>query len=733
MENKRAELHLHTKLSDDISVISVKEIFEKAENLGIEAVAFTNLSNVQDFYEIARYAKKSNVKAIYGAELFYKNENGICGQKLTLLAKNQVGIKELYKVISSIENDGICDLIDLSVLKRNRKNLLVGSCGYDGELFYEIATGGNIKKIEKIAALYDYFEIFPARNELEKEINKKIFDLGTELGVPVVAVNNAHYLLPEDYICRDIVRASYGFDPQRENHLYLRSTCQMLDEFDYLGKNDAQDAVINAPRLISDLICPASPLKEGFYMVAFPNAYGQIKNLAFNRAYEIYGNPLPEAVQMRINDELALIDKNDFASFYLIAHKLVKYVTDRERYVGVRGATGSSFVTFLLGISNVNPLPPHYYCPECHYFEASDSAQDGFDLSKKECPRCKAVLKTDGHNIPYETFMGFDGSRMPDFDINISSDMKLSVIEYMQELFDKSKIAMAGTVCTLVEYIAQKMLDKYEIEQGASFTTTQRDRIISLLEGVKKNDGVHPGGIMIIPKKMDFEDFTPLKKNWAPIDATHLDFHNLYDTILKTDILCPGFVDFLELLQKTTGVKIAETDVNDPKIFEYFKTTDTKAIPEFDTNFMRDLLIKTKPETFSDLVKLIGLAHGTNVWCSNGENLIKKGIPLSKLPTTRDDIVNDLISIGVDRQKAFEMGEIVRKGIIAKNKISQEIITHFKEISKPLGEWYFEFCSKVRYMFPKAHAVSYATVAIYCAWYKKYYLDDFYKADSLIE
>ncbi len=729
MNKNRAELHLHTKLSNDISVIGVNEIFEKAEEYGLSAVAFTNLNNVQDFTNIAQidYRKKTNLKIIYGAEVFYESDDGTYGLKLTLLAKNQAGIKELYKVISSLYDDGDCELIDLDVLKQNRKNLLVGSGGYDGDLFYQISLGKSGEALERIAAFYDYFEIFPARNEKDKEINKKIAELGEALGVLVVASNNPHYLEKDDGICCDIVRVSRGCKSDIDNKLYLRKTEEMLNEFSYLGVETAKAVVISNPQIIADLNENVSLIK-GYYGVQYEKADEELESLCYDGACEKYGAFVHETVFERLNTELDFIKKNNFSSEYLTAHRIAKFVKDNGHLCGARGMAGSSLTAFLLGITDINPLPPHYYCAKCKYFEQSDSAKDGLDLPDKVCPGCGAPLNTDGHDIPFETFMGLKGDKMPDFHITISSKARSLAMEYVAERFGKDKIALPGILSTYFERTAEVMVIEYEGKTDTRFAPERRREIIKNLIGVKSHEGIYPSGIMIIPQNMEFEDFTPLNKYSASYDITHFDFHNLHDTILKINILGNAALDFLEVLYKETGVSPSEVNIKDPQIYSFFNLGDTTGLSDYEYEIVREMLLKINPQSFSDLVKVSGFAHGTNVWIDNGEQLIKNGIPISKIPTVRDDIMNDLMSIGVEKSDAYKMSEATRKGLIAKNKISSENIELFEEISKPLGDWYFDYCAKVHYMFPKAHAVFYVTNALRCAWFKKYYPEQFRKA-----
>ncbi len=713
----RAELHLHTKLSDDISIIGAEEIIIKAEQFGISSLGITNLNNLQDFDEISKYAKGTSLKIIYGAEL-------ICPKgKITIIAKNNDGIKELYRVVSSLEKG----VIDLSVLKENRKNLLIGSAGNDGELFGKINTE-NEDVLEKIAAFYDYFEIYPAKTQSDKETNKKIYALGEELGVPTIAVSNAHYLSKNDSVCRDIVRAEGESTEEDDGNLYLRSTEQLLREFSYLGDKAAKDAVINNTKLIADLTEPVTPLKAETYFVKLDNDYSTIEEICINKANEIYGRPLPQMVEYRLQTELDFIRKNDFASIYLIAYKMAKNLKDNSHIYSVRGTAGSAFVAFLLGVSDINPLPSHYHCSECRYFEKTKDTQNPFDLPDKNCPVCDTLLKADGFNIPYESFMGFSGNKLPDFDINISESVRLDIIDYMKQLFGSDKIALAGTVSRLLRYQIDKKLQAYEEKTGISFTAEQKEQIAEKLCGVKNEEGVHPCGIMAIPWDMEFEDFTPLRKNVASLDATHFDFHSLHHIILKLDILEPAIISLLETLKNKTGVYPSKTDINTAEIFELIKSGDTLCIPEFDYDFIKDLIRKTQPKNIAELVKLCGFAHGTSIWRENGEYLIEKGIPLSRIPTLREDIMNDLISVGVSKTEAFQIMEAARKGLFSAGKVSDQTVTRYKKLCKPLGDWYFDYISRARYIFPKAHALFYVTTSLRCAWFKIHYPKEFYTA-----
>ena len=620
--------------------------------------------------------------------------------------KNQDGVKELYKIISSIENTPDGSFVDLSVLMQNRKNLLVGA---------NVLVG---------AISCDYIELYPTTDKQE-EMNKKLYIYVKEQGIPVVAVSNAHYFSKDEAICREIVRSSRGERGEEVKNLYLRTTKEMLDEYLYLGKEGAEDVVLNNAQLICDLIEKVEPMKKGDYDYQLEHAFEQIENIALDRAWTLYGKPLPDIVLERLKTELDLIKANEFASKYLIAYEIAKHIVDSGHNVGTRGTIGSSLVAFLLGITEINPLQPHYYCPHCHYFEKNNLVIDEFDLPEKKCPCCENKLNTAGHNIPYESFMGAEGNKKPQFTFNVSPVIQTHVMEHMRTLFGTSNVARAGVIHRYIEHTAQKIISEYENINGVLFSNEEKEEIIQKVSGIKKNEDVHPGGVILIPKNMEFEDFAPVKRNAETLVSTHFDFYDL--PLLKFDMLCYTTIQLLETLQEKTGVKLNKINLKDSGVLESLAEFDIIGLPGYDTEFMWDLFAKTMPKTFLGLLKVNGLAHGTNTWIENGEYLIEEGVDLLQLPAFREDIMNDLIHIGVERKKAYEFSEKVRRGWFARKRVNDQEMQDYKEMLKPLGDWYFEYCSKVRYMFPKAHAVAYVYNDIRCAWFKKYYPKEFYE------
>lgn len=718
---KRTELHLHTKFSDSIALIDVCEIIDRAEELGLSAVAFTSLGSVQDFHSIEKTASKKNFKAIYGAEVKYRTEEG--DFSATLLVKNNEGLKEFYRVLSSLDEE---KYIDVCVLKENRKNLLVGSAGYNGELFDKISKKINERKLENLCAFYDYFELYPARFDEDEEVNHQIYALSEDIGVLCVAVSNAHYLTENDAVCRDILLEARKIQQDNLN-LSLRSYDELLSEFSYLG-NDSARAVISNADIIASMVESVKIAQDDFFDVKLGDDYKIIENICLNRVIDIYGYPLPKEVEKRLVTELSFISKNDFASFYHIAYKMTKFVKDEGHIYTIRGTAGSVFVSFLLGISDVNPLPPHYYCPNCYYFEETKMAACETDLPDKKCPKCDRPLKTDGNNIPYESFMGFSGDKLPDFDINVPAGVRDKLIGYMKGIFGEEKLARAGVVSTLFDHGIDKILKEYEKTTNISFTSEQKEQIRLRLNGVKSGEGVHPGSIMVIPKDKAFEDFTPLRKNNGILPETHFCYHNLHDNILKLDVLENSPTELLERLKEKTGFDPFSIDAKGEELLEFLEASDTLGFPEFDYDFVKTVIEKTKPRNIADLIKIICFTHGTGVWVENGEYLIEKDIPLSQIPASREDIMNDLISVGVSKGDAYKVSEIVRKGLFTRDKVNLEEQNRIKELCRPLGYWYFDYISKIRYMFPKAHALQYVLSAARCAWFKKHYTKEFYNS-----
>ena len=719
MDNeKRAELHLHTRLSEDVSLIAVNEAFAAAEAAGVSAIGFTNLGNAQDFHEIAYYAERCpSIKAIYGAELFYETNDKLRGNKLTVLAKNREGVKALYRVVSSKESDGVCELIDLSLLEKNRSELLIGSAGNEGELFSAIELGKTAEEIEKIAAFYDYFELYPTNEENEMAVYNRIYQLGEQLSKPVVAVGNCHCIDKDDVLARRIVLLGRGLSEDRESRLLLDAS-EMLSAFFYLGEAAAKKTVLENTNLIADMISPINFDIDGYLAPVLPDADEKLRSIAFMNAEGLYGAPLPEMVKNRLTTELLGIVENGFSSSYMLTYEVVQRLREKGIKSSLRGAGGSMLSSFLLGFTRINPLSPHYYCEKCHHFEEAE-AYSGFDLQRRECPSCQTEMKRDGQGIPFETFTGFKMDKLPDFDICVPLSDHDAAKQTVAEIFGEDRVAMAGTVSIHPGNILDSYIAKYEEDSWNYLDDEKREKLIARLDGIRVSEGVHPGGIIILPEGVEFEDFTPLKSVDGPIKkATHLDFHNLYNNLLKFDIIGSNELEIMKQAESITGVNALSIDLSDERIYTLLSKADTDGIPSCSLPVPKEILLKSRPKNFGELIKVMGFAHGTNTWWGLGKALIEEGTPVSAMPTLREDVFCDLLNAGASRQTAFKISEAVRKGLFDRGKATDEMKEELKIATEGLPEWYADYIKQVRYVFPKAHAVEEAINHATCAFYK---------------
>jgi len=676
---------------------------------------------------------------------------------VSILVKNQEGLYNLYRLItlSHLKYYHRHPRIPKSELMRHREGLLIGSACEAGELFTALLENQPENRILEIARFYDYFEIMPKANnafllrnqrlkseqELE-ELNKKIIALGERLKKPVVATGDVHFLEPEDEVYRRILQKGQGYDDaELQPPIYLKTTEEMLTEFSYLGSELAYKVVVENPRKIAEQIEEIKPIPDEFYPPIIEGADQQIYDMAYAKAYEMYGNPLPEIVEKRLKRELDAIINNGFAVLYLIAHKLVKKSLDDGYLVGSRGSVGSSLVATMTMITEVNPLPPHYLCPNCRYSEfiTDGSYGCGADLPDKNCPQCGTLLKKEGHDIPFETFMGFEGDKVPDIDLNFSGEYQPRAHKYTEELFGKDYVFRAGTIATVADKTAFGFVKKYFDESGRPARQAWVKWLTGGIVGVKRTTGQHPGGLMVVPKNNDVHRFTPLQhpaddKN-SGVVTTHFDYHSISSRLVKLDILGHDDPTVLKMLEDLTGIDprtIRLDDQNTMGIFsgteplgvtpEQIRTTvGTYGIPEFGTRFVRQMLEDTRPKSFTELVRISGFSHGTDVWLNNAQDLIRDGIcKLSDAISTRDDIMIYLLQKGVPPKKAFKIMENVRKG----KGISAEEIAVMKEHGVP--DWFIGSCQKIKYLFPKAHAVAYVMMAFRIAYFKVYYPEAFY-------
>ncbi len=683
---------------------------------------------------------------------------------IIILARNKTGLKNMYKLISKSNLDYFYKKprIPKSILAKYREGLIFGSACEAGELYMAIRGGRPEEEIEKIAKFYDYLEIQPLGNnefmlrsgevasrEDLMEFNRKIVSLGEKLGKPVVATCDVHFMDPSDELYRRVLQGAQGYsDADLQAPLYFRTTDEMLEEFSYLGKEKAHEVVVTNTNLIADMIEDFEPLKSGSYPPSIENCEEDLLKMCHDFAHKVYGENLPPIVKERMDRELGCIIGYGYAVMYMIAHKLVKKSNEAGYLVGSRGSVGSSFAAYLAGITEVNALAPHYICPKCKHYEFFTKGEYniGIDMPDADCPNCGEKLKKDGFNIPFETFLGFKGDKVPDIDLNFSGEYQATAHKYVGELFGEEFVFKAGTIGTIADKTAIGFYGrKYYENKGITPTQAELKRVSKGLVDIKNTTGQHPGGIIVCPKTMDIHDFCPVQhpaeKKDSGIITTHFDFHSIHDNLLKLDILGHDDPSTIRMLETLTGVDATKIPLDDPETMSIFSKTDaigvspeqihskvgTFGVPEFGTSFTRQMLLDTLPTTFYELVLIAGLSHGTDVWLGNAQDLIKAGVAtLSEVIGVRDDIMTYLINKGLEPGTAFKIMEFVRKGKAAKEGMPEEFETPMREHDVP--EWYIDSCKKIKYMFPKAHAAAYVMMAFRVAYFKVHFPLEFYIA-----
>ena len=763
-EVKRVELHCHTKMSKMDALTPMEDLVKKAIKWGHKALAITDHGVVQAFPFCYDAAEGSDLKLIFGMEGYLISDSGVEGvdieptdsikkkkgaktqlDHIIILAKNETGLRNLYKLVTLshlkyYNSRPSRPSLPRAVIEEYRDGLILGSACEAGELYRAVRAGKSEEELLKIAVFYDYLEIQPLGNNMYmvrenkctvedlKNYNRKIYELGKKIGKMTVATCDVHFLNPEDSKYRTILQGVQNYkDADEQPPLYYRTTEEMLAEFEYLGKDIAYEVCVTNPNKVADMVDKIKPVPD--------------RDQLYSPSIQ-----LPEIVAERIKTELDSIINNGFAILYYIAHKLVRKSLDDGYLVGSRGSVGSSLVATLIDITEVNPLAPHYRCPECRYSEffTNNEYASGFDLPEKNCPHCGTPMWRDGHNIPFAVFLGFHGDKVPDIDLNFSGEYQPVAHKYTEELFGRDNVCRAGTISTVASKTAFGYVRKYYEEKGLTKHPAYMAGLVEGIAGLKRTTGQHPGGIMVVPRNMDIHYITPMNHPADERDSTtvttHFDYHSINDRLVKLDILGHDDPTVIKLLEEFTHIKPTKIPIGDEATMSIFRNTEalgvtpeqinssvgTYGIPEFGTRFVRQMVEDVQPKNFGQIVRVSGYSHGTDVWLNNAQDLIKEGKPPEDTIATRDDVMTNLIAMGVEPSLAFKTMEYVRKGKAAKNGLEPKMLDAMKAAKVP--EWFINSCQTVKYLFPKAHAIAYVLMAYRIAYCKVHYPKAFYAA-----
>ncbi|MBQ6075109.1 MAG: PolC-type DNA polymerase III [Lachnospiraceae bacterium] len=784
---KRVELHAHTQMSEMDGLTHTDEFVKRAAAWGHKAVAITDHGVVQSFPDAMHTAdalrqKGKDIRIIYGCEGYLvDDEPGMTAEDIKkapsyhiiLLAKNDTGRINLYRLVSEshLHYFNKRPRIPRSLLAECREGLILGSACEAGELYRALLRDAPEEELQRIVNFYDYLEVQPLGNNAYltrtgrngriytqddlRNFVRRILELGRQYAKPVVATCDVHFLDPEDEIYRRILQAGQGYaDADFQPPLYFRTTEEMLAEFDFLDYNTAKEIVIDNTNLIADMCEAISPVRPDKCPPQIPGSEEELEKMCYDRAHDMYGERLPVIVEERLSKELTSIIGNGYAVMYIIAQRLVKKSNDDGYLVGSRGSVGSSLVATFSGISEVNPLPPHYRCPQCRHsiFDNEETRRNaggaGVDMAPMACPVCGAPMIRDGYDIPFETFLGFKGDKEPDIDLNFSGEYQSKAHEYTEVLFGKGCTFKAGTITGLAEKTAFGFVMKYYEEKGEHKRRCEIERIAKGLEGTRRSTGQHPGGIVVMPRGENIYSFTPIQypanKEKSGIVTTHFDYHSIDHNLLKLDILGHDDPTMIRRLGDLTGLTMTEVPINDEKVLALFNSCEplgvapedlggcafgTLGVPEFGTDFAMGILRDANPQSVADLVRIAGIAHGTDVWKGNVQDLIvNKTATLKESICTRDDIMLYLIGQGMDPALSFKIMESVRKGKVAKGKEGSWPAWKKEMEEHGVPEWYLGSAEKIQYMFPKAHAAAYVMMALRVAYCKLYYPLEYYTA-----